>query len=310
MLKASPLIFTLLTLISCHTMSQEPQKVNYERHDGKQSYYMELVPDAETFAGVLVLMPGFSQRAEDVYRDSDLPQKAMAQNFLVVTISTGFNLTSNDFVTEDITNILTDVQIRHELGQEQFVMGGFSAGGTIALRYSEYCHKTPGDFPVVPAGVFTVDSPIDIIAFFDYMERELQRDYSEVGINEANHISKMLENKYGSLDENREVYEKITPFNASSYEKGNEQYLMRPAVRVYHEIDIDWLIKNRRRSALDANFTLASEMISRLVLAGNERAEFIQSDIEGRRHDGRRHPHSWNIVDGDDCIAWIKNLMN
>ena len=77
---------------------------------------------------------------------------------------------ANDEVISRLTLILTDVLIRHELNQEQFVFGGFSAGGAILMRYAEYCHQTPGDYPVVPSGVFAVDAPLDVISFFTYCE--------------------------------------------------------------------------------------------------------------------------------------------
>ena len=300
----------IVCMSSCNSNSQEPQKIDLTREDGKPGYYMELMPASGNIKGVLVLLPGFAQKAEDVFSDSDLPDLAHKNNLLVVGISAGFNLTANDTVAARLTQILTDVLIRHEMNQEQFVFGGFSAGGAIALRYAELCHETPGDYPVVPSAVFTIDSPIDLIDFWSYMDREMARNYSDVGMTEARHIAKMFEHKYGSLAENRATYEKITPFDMSKKEPGNERFLLKIPVRTYHDIDIPWQINNRRRSALDANFLPSSELISRLQLQGNARAEFIQSNIEGRRANGDRHPHSWNIVDGQACVVWILEAIN
>lgn len=305
------LVSTLIVCtMACTSTSQQPQKIDLAMEDGKPGYYMELVPSSGEITGVLVLLPGFSQKAEDVFRDSDLPDVAQKNNMLVVTISTGFHLTANDAVAARLTQILTDVLIRHKMDQEQFVFGGFSAGGSIVMRYAELCHETPGDYPVVPSAIFTVDSPIDLIAFWDYVDREIARNYSEVGINEARHVAKMFEHKYGTLAENRSVYEKITPFDMSNKEPGNERFLLKIPVRTYHDVDIAWQIKNRRRSAIDANFFQSSELISRLQLQGNMQAEFIQSKIQGRRANGDRHPHSWNIVDSKECMTWIIDTIN
>jgi pimeloyl-ACP methyl ester carboxylesterase len=300
----------LVLVIACQSNSQKVEKISLPLEDGKAGYYMELAPGDDHIKGVLILLPGFSQKAEDVFSDSGLPDLAHQNDLLVVGISTSFNLTANEEISSRITQILTDVLIRHKMDQEQFILGGFSAGGTIALRYSELCHETPGDYPVVPAAVFAVDSPVDIIAFWDYIARELNRNYSEVGMNEANHISKMLEHKYGKLPQNRAAYEKITPFDMASSEPGNEKYLLNIPIRTYHDVDIPWQLKNRRRGAMDANFFLSSELISRLLLQGNSQAEFIQSPIEGRRPNGDRHPHSWNIVDGAECVAWMLKAIN
>lgn len=291
------------------TMGQDIQNISMEDGNGKELTYSELLPVSGLIEGVLVLMPGFGQQAGDVFEDTDLPRIASDNGLLVVSIPTGFNLSADKFMSDRITSILTDVLIRHAMDQEPFVFGGFSGGGTILLRYAERCHENPGDHPVVPSAVFTVDSPVDLIAFWDYIDREQRRGYSEVGINEAKSIAGLFENRYGSLEEHREVYEDLTPFDAGSPDPGNEVFLERIPVRVYHDIDIPWLLAERRRSAYDANFLISSEMISRLMLMGNMRAEFVQSPIEGRRKDGRRHPHSWNIVDSEECVQWMQKAM-
>ena len=301
-------VFCIL-MSACQSSSQEPVRVSIELDDESTHEYMEWLPNNKPI-GVLVLMPGFSQRAHDVFADTDLPTIAQENDLLVVTMNTGFNLTANEEISTIITKVLTDVLIRHEFDQEQFIFGGFSAGGSVLLRYAELCLETPGDYPVVPAAVFTVDSPLDIISFFTYCERELARNFSDVGMNEARHIKNMLEAKYGVLGEHRATYEQLTAIDISSMNSGNERHLYRTPVRVYHDVDIPWIIESRRRSALDANFLASSELISRLRVLGNERAEFIQSAIPGMRNDGRRHPHSWNIVDGKECIAWMLKIFN
>ncbi|HEX4852443.1 MAG TPA: hypothetical protein VFV08_16615, partial [Puia sp.] len=37
---------------------------------------------------------------------------------------------------------------------------------------------------------------------------------------------------------------------------------------------------------------------------------FISSKIEGRRNNGMRHPHSWNIVDEPELVTWIKDKLH
>jgi hypothetical protein len=52
-----------------------------------------------------------------------------------------------------------------------------------------------------------------------------------------------------------------------------------------------------------------SELINRLLLSGNNKAEFIASKKEGRRNDGTRHTSTISIVDEVDCIQWIKKSL-
>jgi hypothetical protein len=50
-------------------------------------------------------------------------------------------------------------------------------------------------------------------------------------------------------------------------------------------------------------------LISRLMLMGNNKAEFMTAKQPGVRSDGTRHPHSWSIVDEVECIQWILKLF-
>ena len=75
-----------IMMTACHSNSQKPKRIDFQTEDGKADYYMELKPADGLMKGVLVLMPGFSQRAEDIYDDSDLPSLAIKNNLLVITI--------------------------------------------------------------------------------------------------------------------------------------------------------------------------------------------------------------------------------
>jgi hypothetical protein len=46
-------------------------------------------------------------------------------------------------------------------------------------------------------------------------------------------------------------------------------------------------------------------MINLLQLKGNKEAELIVTQDKGIRLNGRKHPHSWSIMDSEDCLIWI-----
>ncbi|CAM4156089.1 hypothetical protein ZONE111904_04865 [Zobellia nedashkovskayae] len=89
----------------------------------------------------------------------------------------------------------------------------------------------------------------------------------------------------------------------------NEMHLKNIAVRTYHDVDIAWRLQNRFQSAKNQNFIATSELIKRLLILGNEQAEFIQTLGTGYRSDGQRHPHSWSIIDEAECIEWVKSIL-
>jgi hypothetical protein len=43
---------------------------------------------------------------------------------------------------------------------------------------------------------------------------------------------------------------------------------------------------------------------------GNNEAEFMISKVQGKRNNGTRHPHSWNIVDETELVQWIKEKLH
>jgi hypothetical protein len=81
-------------------------------------------------------------------------------------------------------------------------------------------------------------------------------------------------------------------------------------VRTYHDVDISWRIINRNQTVHGSNYEVTAELINRLVLMGNSRAEFIQTFQTGYRSNGQRHPHSWSIVNEVELIQWMNKLIH
>ena len=90
----------------------------------------------------------------------------------------------------------------------------------------------------------------------------------------------------------------------------NEKFLKNTSVRAYHDVDIAWRLINRNQTVHNSNYEVTAELINRLMLMGNKKAEFMQSFKTGYRSNGRRHPHSWSIVDEVEFIQWMKKIIN
>ena len=273
-------------------------------------YYLALMPKTDAIKGVLVLMPGFGEAAENIFPESKLPNVAYANGLLTIMIAGGQKLYADEGVTARLNDCLVHVKKKYNVAPNKFIIGGFSAGGAISVRYAEYCLEKKTEAPIIPQAVFTVDSPIDLFAIWDYFEREKLKNFSEVGVAEANFVSEMMLNEIGDPSKNADRYNALTPFNKQLNEPGNEKYLASIPVRVYHDIDVEWQLKNRRRSLFDSNALEASELISRLLLAGNNHAEFMTAKRPGFRSNGMRHTHSWSIVDEVEMIQWVLKSLD
>jgi pimeloyl-ACP methyl ester carboxylesterase len=230
---------------------------------------------------------------------------------VTIAIAGGENMYADEKVIDKLNRGLTDFIKRNPtISRDKFVMGGFSAGGTISLRYAEYSIENPTKTPVSLKGVFVVDSPIDLGDIWEYFQREIKKNYSEAGVFEAKMVSEKMNKEIGTPEANPKRYNELTPFNHKLTEEGNERFLKNIAVRVYEDMDVEWQLKQRRRSLFDSNALSASELINRLMLMGNQRAEFMTSKQPGMRSNGMRHPHAWSIVDEVECIQWTLSLFD
>ena len=109
----------------------------------------------------------------------------------------------------------------------------------------------------------------------------------------------------GTLSEHPDHYTSLSPFTTAATSPGNEQYLRHVAVRLYYDTDLDWQLKTRRNGYYDTYLPDGSELIDRLLLQGNTKAEFVASKQPGMRSNGNRHATAYSIVDETDCIQWI-----
>lgn len=288
--------------------AQNHEKIVVNPKDTVSGYYLSVKPPTNTTEGVLVLLDGFGGRAESIFVESMLPNVAYANGILTVAAAMGNKIYADSAVIGKLNLLLKDVIQRYNVPANKFVVGGFSAGGTIALRYVELCKESPSKYPVNPRAVFAVDAPVDLIDLWNFFEKQITKNFSDVAVGEAKFVSELMQREHGSPKTNLKAYQWLTPFYYQQKGEGNEKYLKDVPVRVYHDVDIVWQLQNRRRSVYEANYLNSSELILRLLLMKNNEAEFVKGRA-GYRSNGMRHPHSWNIVDEVEFIRWMKRIL-
>jgi pimeloyl-ACP methyl ester carboxylesterase len=309
-MKKRTIVTLFFILIIASTLySQSVKKIVLDEKDSVSGYYLAVEPQGNLITGVLVLLPGFGMNAESIFPESKLYNVAYINNILTITFAEGNKLYADSIVQSKLNAVLEDVIRKYKVSPEKFVLSGYSAGGIVALRYVELCNEFPDKYPIKPKGIFTVDSPPDIFTIWDNLEESYKNKYSLMAYNEAVNVMKYVKNDHGVPRENIALYSKLTPFSMDKKYGDNEKYLKNTPVRVYHDVDIAWRLINSTQSVRDDNYYITSELIKRLLIMGNKKAEFMQSFQTGYRSDGRRHPHSWSIVNEVECIQWIKGLL-
>ena len=292
------------------TIAQSLEKIVVDQKDEYCGYYYAVQPASDSIVGVLVLLAGFGQHAEDTPPETKLHNVAYSNNILTVFYAAGNKLYTDSITQYKLSKVIQDILTRYPVKANSFVLGGFSAGGMVAMRYTELCIAYPDKFPIQPKGIFTADSPIDIFTIYEQLEESARNKYSELAVEEAERAIEFIKNDYGIPRENVAKYAPLTAFSMNRNYGENEKYLRNIAVRTYHDVDIAWRIKNRNQTVHNSNYEVSAELINRLVLMGNTKAEFMQTFKTGYRSNGLRHPHSWSIIDEVECIAWMKKLIH
>lgn len=306
-------------LVCASCCSQEIEKISLDIKDdwnlylndeeSQELFYLKLIPKSKPI-GALVIIPSGYEKVEDTLKQIDLHNRAVEQGLVVIVPS--INWGTNDRIQE--FKILNKIfrQIIEEYGvpKQKFILGGLSNGGMIAIKYAEKSVQNPELTLLKPLGVFGLDTPLDIAHLYEYAEREIKRNFSEAGMNEA----KWMINNYneifgGSPTDFPEKYVEASMYSHGVEDGGNAKYLKDISIRMYTDLDVDWLLNERHRDLYDWNGTNIVAMINELKLMGNEDANVIITMGEGVRLDGSRHPHSWSIMDTDDCMKWIKTLL-
>lgn len=269
-------------------------------------YYYALVPK-ETIKGVLVLLPSTLEETESVLENNkELCTKAYDKGIMTVVPSTNAHICLDAPVLDFLNKTFADVVSRYGAPKDKFVIGGFSLGGIVSLRYTELGYEDAHQVSVVPCAAFSVDGPVDFITMYRQFETDIRRNVNWGAVAEAQYYIDGMHRIFGgSPEEVYSTYVKNSVYTRGEAKGGNTQYLKTVPVRVYSDPDIDWAMKQRQRDYYDMNAPDHTAMIIELNLQGNDNAEFVNCLGRGYRMDGTRHPHSWSLVDANDCVEWM-----
>ncbi|MDB5032645.1 hypothetical protein [Mucilaginibacter sp.] len=275
----------------------------------KSPFYYALTPQIR-MKGALVLLPSTWERPESVLNNNaKLSQLALKEGLVVIVPSTNMHIYLDEPVTDFLNLVFNDAIQRYQIPKDKFVIGGYSLGGIISLRYAEVAFEH-NHTAIIPAAVYSVDGPVDFANMYRQFEREIEKNVSTMAVNEAKYyLDGMRKYFKGTPSENPANYIKNSVYSRSEKQGGNAKFLHNVPFRIYSDPDIDWAMKNRQRDLYDMNAPDQSALIIELTLQGNTNAKFINALGKGYRLDGTRHPHSWNIVDANECITWIKDSL-
>ena len=279
------------------------EKVYLEKADTTKNYYTIIYPPKLPWTGYIFLVPGFGETAENVLQQTDLPNK-MALNGILTIIPTfqdgALSFGVDSLSQQSLGRILNDVISKHKLADKKFYLGGFSIGGSCAIKYAENSR-------IKPSAVFAIDPPLDFERFYNSAKRDIRLSKEDEANQENVYMINRLEKETGGNPSTHLAeYYKLSPYSFSDSTQTAIRKLSNMPLRIYTEPDINWWLKERGADFTSMNATECSAMINELNRLGNESAELITTQNKGyRKPQNKRHPHSWSIVDNDELIKWL-----
>lgn len=298
------IVFFLPSFLYC----QNIEKVIFDPKDSTDGYYLAIQPQSKNIKGVVVLLTSFMS-PENLLPETKLHNVAYTNDILTIVTSTIQKLYADSTAIKRLTVIMKDVVTRFSADTSKFALAGYDEAGNIALRYTELTYENPSAYLIQPKAVVGIDSPVDLSGLWHWAEKQIKKNYWPGAVGDAKYYLDAMTKENGTIYANPEAYKKLSPFNRNEEILGNERYLQNVPVRLYYDTDIEWQLKNRRNSFYDTKMADGSELISRLLLSGNDQAEFVASKQPGLRSDGSRRPNSISIVNEVDCIHWIKRNL-
>ncbi|MDP9231118.1 MAG: hypothetical protein M3O67_10690 [Bacteroidota bacterium] len=303
------LLIAIIIFLPFIAFCQNIEKVSFDTKDSTAGYYLAIRPQSNQIKGVLVLLSSFMS-PESLLPETKLHNVAYANDILTIVTFMNQKLYADSSAVHRINVILKDIATKFSADTSKFALAGYDESGNIALRYTELTYEHPSQFLVQPKAVFGIDTPVDLFGLWHWSERQIKKNYWPGTVGDAKYYLDVMTKENGTIYNNPEKYKRLSPFNKEEQITGNEQYLKNVAVRLYYDTDINWQLKNRRNSFYDTKMPDASELINRLLLLGNTKAEFVASKQPGLRSNGIRHPNSLSIVDEVECIQWVKRSLN
>jgi hypothetical protein len=303
------LLFSISTFLLCTiSYAQKTETVYLNPKDSSSNLYVVVYPQTTSLKGFLFLIPGMFQKPHNVLVQPHLPKIAAQQGILVIipTFKTGIASFGFDTATQaSFLELLDYVTTKHKLTGKPFYVGGFSIGGTCALKYAQLALSN--NYSIKPSAVFAIDSPLDFERMYNSMQREMRSPGTAGYILEENNymIGRFLKEFGGTPSEALSNYQKLSPYSFSDTTQQAIKPLVNLPIRLYTEPDVLWWLEDGLdyygMNAVD--FAAVTNELRRL---GNKKVTLITTTNKGyRKPENKRHPHSWSIAEPTGLVKWL-----
>lgn len=296
MLKNIFLIILSVFLLGCTV--KNPVDVNKMV---KNDHY-ELYKVADQKA-VLILFPCFPCDIEHTKTEATFLKDIEKKGITTLLLNYNQKLFLTESEKEEYSGKLNSIFNENYITKENVFIGGFSSGGNVGLLLSAFLIKNK--MSIQPKGLFVVDSPVDLEQLYNNANKDVAKNTDPDAVEEGKFLTEFFEKSLGKPMENFEKYKKASPYLISNNSVENIQYLKNIKTRFYCEPDLQWQIQNKNRKFKDLNAFMLKKVNESLINLGSSKTEYIETKNRGVRVNGKKHPHSWNIVEQNELLRWM-----
>lgn len=298
----------LLILSGCYNKVKEVPEYNPNKktptvfESSNTNDYELLLPSGEQ-KGVLILFPGFPETPARIKQEFKIVEPALKKGIALVFMKFNQRLWLDTQEKFRLASTFNQLFGQHDLDSTNIFIGGFSSGGNISLLLANHLAET--DNLIQPKGVFSIDSPVDLVELYEVSQRNIARNFSPISVNESARTIRRFKTSLGPPKDSLENYEWAAPYTQKTNNLDNLAHLSNIKVRLYTEPDVKWWQQNRQNNYEDMNAYYIKNLSDELTKKYGPQVEYIPTQNKGYRANGQRHPHSWSIVDIPDLIKWM-----
>lgn len=270
-------------------------------------FYLERIP--ENPKGLIVVLPAGGENPDSVAAHLLMDEEGARHGWAVIYPSINWGCFHPEASVALLDVCIANCLSRHSIPSDQVAIGGLSNGGAIALEYGIRSEEE-GATEVRPRMLFVLDTMLDYARAFRYTEGELKFNPNGIGAGEAAFIQgELLAINGGPPDLVPAAYDSTSIYSPRLDDGGRCKALMGIPLRMFSDMDLEWLFNERQRDLYDWNGTDLIAMANTLKRNGHQDVYMHVSQGRGERPDGTRHPHSWNIMWHGEVVGWLDDNL-
>ena len=197
--------------ISLIAFSQNAERIQFDRKDSANGYYLAIRPASPQIKGIMILLTSFWS-PENLLPETKLQNVAYANEILTIIAPMKQKLYADSMAVDRLNSIIKDILGRFSADTSSFALAGIGEAGNIALRYTEFTYEYPGKFPIQPKAVFGINSPVDLSGLWHWSENQIRKNYFQGSVSDAKYYLDAMTKENGTIYKNDEKYRFLSPF--------------------------------------------------------------------------------------------------